>query len=170
MLKSLDRFFFFKLFNLASENRFIGRAAVLITNYSANLFSFGYFLMLAYLLYNLNRKIIPFIIGPASTYFIVRLINYLYLRPRPFVSFEIESLIDHTACASFPSMHSSSAFVIAIAIYNIHPTLGKVMLGFALITAVSRVMVGVHYPSDILGGLILAILANSIAFNFLINY
>ncbi|ADQ15777.1 phosphatase PAP2 family protein [Halanaerobium hydrogeniformans] len=164
MLKTLDQFFFFKLFNLAAENESIGRAVIIITNYSSNLFAGIYFLIMAYLLYNLNSKIIPFIIGPASTYIIVRLINYLYIRPRPFVSLEIESLIEHTASASFPSMHSSSAFVIAIAIYNIYPTFGKVMLGLAVITAVSRVMVGVHYPSDIFGGLILAVLVNSIVF------
>ncbi len=65
-------------------------------------------------------------------------------------------------------MHSSSAFVIAIAIYNIYPRFGKLMLVLAVITAASRVIVGVHYPSDLLGGLILAVLINTIVFNFFI--
>ncbi|RQD74196.1 MAG: phosphatase PAP2 family protein [Halanaerobium sp. MSAO_Bac5] len=168
MLKSLDQFIFFKLFNLAAENEFIARTAVIITNYSSNLFAFIYFIIMVYLLSQLNIKIIPFIIGPATTYLSVRLINWLYLRPRPFVSLEIESLIEHSACASFPSMHSSSAFVIAIAIYNIYPRFGKLMLVLAAITAASRVIVGVHYPSDVLGGLILAVLINTIVFNFFI--
>ncbi|MTI96343.1 MAG: phosphatase PAP2 family protein [Firmicutes bacterium] len=79
------------------------------------------------------------------------------MRPRPFVALEIDSLIEHAANSSLPSMHAASAFVIASAIWHTNKQLGTYAFVLASITAVSRVMVGVHFPLDIVVGALLGI-------------
>jgi undecaprenyl-diphosphatase len=57
--------------------------------------------------------------------------------------------------ASFPSDHATAAFAIAVSIWLRSRRIGWLVLAIATILAVARVAVGVHYPSDVLGGAIL---------------
>jgi membrane-associated phospholipid phosphatase len=57
--------------------------------------------------------------------------------------------------ASFPSGHASTAFAAAVAIALCHPRLRLPALAIATAVAVSRVYLGVHYPSDVLVGALL---------------
>lgn len=56
---------------------------------------------------------------------------------------------------SFPSNHATLAGAAAVAILWSRPVLGALALVTALLTAASRVFVGVHYPHDVLAGLML---------------
>jgi undecaprenyl-diphosphatase len=53
---------------------------------------------------------------------------------------------------SFPSDHATAAFAIAVSIWLRNRKAGWLALGMATILAVARVAVGVHYPSDVIGG------------------
>ena len=53
---------------------------------------------------------------------------------------------------SFPSDHATAAFAIAVSIWLRNRKAGWLALALATILAVSRVAVGVHYPSDVIGG------------------
>jgi len=53
---------------------------------------------------------------------------------------------------SFPSGHTSSAFMVAWIGSAQVPGLGPVLFGWAVLVALSRVVLGVHYPSDVLAG------------------
>jgi undecaprenyl-diphosphatase len=70
----------------------------------------------------------------------------------------IKQLVEHTANASFPSDHATSAFAIAITLCLYEKRLGKVFLLLAFLIAFSRVWVGVHYPLDVLIGAVLGFL------------
>lgn len=80
-----------------------------------------------------------------------RIIKLFYFRPRPFVNRRIGILIPSKTDSSFPSKHTLLVFALSSSIYFYKRILGSFLLGLSLLTGVSRVWVGSHYPSDIFG-------------------
>ncbi|MBP9779337.1 phosphatase PAP2 family protein [Candidatus Gracilibacteria bacterium] len=81
-------------------------------------------------------------------------------RPSPQeVAGSIGALIPHPIDNSFPSGHAlfSGAFLVGLLRYYRKGIILSLTIVFANITVVSRVLGGVHYPGDILGGLIIGI-------------
>ena len=58
---------------------------------------------------------------------------------------------------SFPSGHTTSAFSVAFTIYKQHKKLGIIALIMAAVMAFTRLYVFVHFPTDIYGGIIVAV-------------
>jgi undecaprenyl-diphosphatase len=88
-------------------------------------------------------------------------------RARPFVDHpSVHNLIHHARDAGFPSDHTTGSFAIAVALLLRHRLAGVVALVLACLIAVSRVAVGAHYPTDVLGG---AALGAAAAFVLLIG-
>lgn len=87
-----------------------------------------------------------------------RLIKIIYFRPRPFVKKRVGILIPSKVDSSFPSKHTLLVFAFSSTIYFYERVLGTFLLGLSLLTGVSRVWVGSHYPSDIFGSGILGFL------------
>ena len=69
---------------------------------------------------------------------------------------------------SFPSGHTTAVFAIATTLALNVPILAVICFPIALIVAISRLYLGVHYPSDVLAGVAVAILS-SIVLKFIIN-
>jgi len=59
---------------------------------------------------------------------------------------------------SFPSSHMSITVGILTVLYYFYPVIWPVALLFAIFMAFARLRNGMHYPSDILGGIVLGIL------------
>jgi undecaprenyl-diphosphatase len=72
-------------------------------------------------------------------------------RPRP----EGPYLVDVPTSASFPSGHATTAFGAAAALAVLAPSLRWWALAGAAIVAYSRVHLGVHYVSDVVGGAVI---------------
>lgn len=88
-----------------------------------------------------------------------QLINSFYPSARPFMIFGPETaLFIHGAKDAFPSGHAAFFFGLAVALYFYHRRLGHFATMVALLIGLARVMAGVHWPADIFGGLILAII------------
>ena len=93
------------------------------------------------------------------------LINYIKLkfaRPRPYVLAEaykkpFKTYVDHRySTASYPSGHSCEAYMFAGILAKKYPKKHKVFNIFAEKLANSRIIAGVHFPTDIICGKILA--------------
>lgn len=69
---------------------------------------------------------------------------------------------------SFPSGHTTAVFAIATTLALNLPILAVICFPIALIVAISRLYLGVHYPSDILAGMAVAIFS-SVVLKFIIN-
>lgn len=67
---------------------------------------------------------------------------------------------------SFPSGHSTTAFAVALSLGSFYPEIMPLLLMLAANVAISRVIVGMHFLSDILVGSGMGALLGYIAFRF----
>lgn len=89
----------------------------------------------------------------------------LVARPRPFLLMpEIELLIKPPSSFSFPSGHTLSSFGAATALLLANRRLGIPALALAFLIAFSRLYLFVHYPSDVLAGIILGTILTLLLF------
>lgn len=84
-------------------------------------------------------------------------------RARPYDAGVSRLLIERSADFSFPSDHATATVAIAAA-FLIHgmPRRGALFLAAAMLMVFSRVYVGTHYASDVLGGALTGIIAASL--------
>jgi undecaprenyl-diphosphatase len=69
----------------------------------------------------------------------------------------IQALVSVPESHSFPSGHAATAFAAATVVGLLHPRLRAPLLALALMVAVSRVYLGVHFWSDVLVGSLLGV-------------
>lgn len=74
------------------------------------------------------------------------------LRPNFALSDAVRVLSPAANVGSMPSLHAANAFAVAVVVTMAWPRAGLVALPVAGLIAVSRVGVGVHWPSDVLAG------------------
>lgn len=99
---------------------------------------------------------------PAISFVLLSVGRALINRPRPYETFEIPPVIPKdTKGNSFPSRHVFSATMIAMTFLLMSPWswLGVVFLCVSVLLAVIRVVSGVHYISDVVAGIVVAIAA-----------
>lgn len=86
-----------------------------------------------------------------------RVIGNLWFRDRPFTAHPVDTLLltHRSTDPSFPSDHATAAFAIAFAVFFFSRRLGIVFLVAACAIGVSRVLLGVHYPSDVAAGAVI---------------
>jgi len=87
--------------------------------------------------------------------------------PRPFVEHQVHQLVPHDADPSFPSDHTTFTFSIAFTVCMLlKRRMGILMIVLASLTGIGRVYTGVHYPADIAGGIILALLSSMLVVKY----
>ena len=88
------------------------------------------------------------------------LVAIIILRDRPFLAIkEVITLVPVPLTTSFPSTHATLAVALTVALYFVNKTAGRIGLLITLGVIVGRIAVGVHYPTDILGGIALGLLS-----------
>jgi membrane-associated phospholipid phosphatase len=94
---------------------------------------------------------------------LVNIIKMIVGRARPIILeregiYGFDPLTFQGAWHSFPSGHANTMFVLALTVGAIYPALRWPLWILAIIIAATRVMVNAHFLSDILAGLIVALL------------
>lgn len=85
-----------------------------------------------------------------------KIVKNLVGRPRPSEKWQgLTSLLPAPDRFSFPSGHTMTAFAVWAALAQTLPALGPLFLAAALLIGVSRVFLGMHYPTDVLVGALL---------------
>ena len=99
---------------------------------------------------------------------VYRIIKRWIARPRPY-----RACPDIRACTrtldefSFPSGHTlhSVAFSLILTVY--YPVFGFFVWPFTILIAVSRIVLGLHYPSDVIVGAVIGAVTAAVSFNLL---
>jgi undecaprenyl-diphosphatase len=82
-------------------------------------------------------------------------VKLIVKRPRPVLE-GLSPLGGAPSSLSFPSAHATSSFAVATAMTRVEP-LGALAFILALALALGRPYLGMHYPSDVLAGIVLGI-------------
>ncbi len=83
---------------------------------------------------------------------VVLMVNARYFRPRPFDTVDATLLMYMPTDSSFPANAMAATFGLAAAVWGVNRKVGTALLVAAGIYGFARVMAGVHYPLDIVGG------------------
>ncbi len=95
------------------------------------------------------------------------IIGHIIDRPRPFEAGGIKELLFHRPTYSFPSDHTTTLFAIAFSFWlSGYKKLSYAIFTLGIIISFFRVALGIHYPSDIIGGIIIGIFAAYLIYLF----
>lgn len=89
----------------------------------------------------------------------------LFARIRPYEVFnDLQLIVEKESEFSFPSGHACASFAAAFVFYKMLPgKIGIPAMILALLIAVSRLYVGVHYPTDVIFGILCGMLSAVLA-------
>jgi undecaprenyl-diphosphatase len=158
---NIDLHLFYLLHNVAGKSAFGDALIIFFAEYYIFIL-FGIMIASIYKDYYLSPRR-KFLLGSASvvltiggSYLVAQAIHYFYHRLRPLFALPIQHLLNESSY-SFPSGHTIIIFSMATAAWKYSKRLAYFLYGSGLIVGIARVMAGVHYPLDILGGIILGI-------------
>lgn len=154
---SLDAQLFYLLYSVAGQSPLTDAIIAFLAKDLAYIAVAAFLALLFLSTYPKRVKLEIFTVTFASAliarYGVTELIRFFYHHPRP----PVLQLVSESSW-SFPSGHATFFFAFATAIYFYNKKWGIGFFIAAAVVTVSRVMAGVHYPSDIIGGAIIGVL------------
>ena len=156
---SLDLAIFDGIHSLANQSKILDWLGIFLASYLPYFLVLG--LILYFIKYRANFQLFAFIALSfiLSRGLIVEVIRFIYSRARPFMELDFIPLINHSGGQAFPSGHAATFFALAFALWLINRRWGYWYIGLASLMGLARVFVGVHWPLDIVGGVLVALLS-----------
>ncbi|MCR5587090.1 MAG: phosphatase PAP2 family protein [Lachnospiraceae bacterium] len=119
-------------------------------------------------------KQINYVLVPLIGFIFVTIFRKKYNKQRPYELYEFTPLYrkyknpaKRKHGQSFPSRHVYSAFAIGMACLSVNPIIGIGVLVMGFWLAIFRVVMGVHFPSDVIAGALIGIFLGLIG-NFIL--
>lgn len=169
---TFDTQIFYLLNNLAGQSAFFDELIVFLAAYLPYVLIVVFLALVFFSQYQKREKLqILFITGVSALiarYGVVELIRFFYQRPRPFTDLPVHQLLTSNEW-SFPSGHATFFFAMATAIYLYNKKWGIGFFIAATLMGASRVIAGIHYPSDIIGGALIGAAVASVVFTLFVK-
>lgn len=107
----------------------------------------------------INKLVFIFyLIKPFVVLLITVLLRILIDRPRPIQKYDLKPIDDKKRIGhSFPSIHTSLAISIALTVIARGPNMGLLLSALAITITCTRLLTGVHYLTDILASILIAL-------------
>lgn len=164
---TLDAKLVYFLNNFTGKSRIFDALIIFLASYLQYFILAAFFLFLCFSAYSKREKLYIFWTTTVSIIIarlgITEIIRFFYHRPRPFVTLQIHQLLSNNKW-SFPSGHSAFLFTMATVIYFYNKKWGAGFFIGAILMNLSRIIAGVHYPSDILGGTVIGVIVGYAVF------
>lgn len=121
----------------------------------------------------IRRRVILTVATFVPTYVIARILQHFGHSPRPISVLSLTPLTDAQTWAalkanfhtqgSFPSDHAALAAIATVAAFSLDYRAGWFFVVLSLCAGIDRIAAGFHWPSDIVGGLLLGTVVGSLA-------
>ena len=109
-----------------------------------------------------KKEILLSFFAGVVAYLVASILKIFVHTLRPFMAFtNVHSLFPETGYA-FPSGHATFFMALAVSLFFYHKKTGYIFMFFALLIGIARVIAGVHFPVDILGGFIIGALVSCV--------
>lgn len=141
------------------------RIIVFINRLLTDIVYISFLVLLFYLALHRDKDMVKIVMVTGISFVMVSVIRHFINAERPYTKYEFIPLVPKEKKGdSMPSRHVFSAFVIGMAFMYINITLGTIILIIGCLMAVIRVIVGVHFPRDVIAGAVIGILSGIIGF------
>ncbi len=146
----------FLLLNRGFHNNVLDTAMIFITNKSYILFIA---ILVPFFFKDLRKGLLVFSLAALGFFAadgLGDILKNIFARPRPCQELQIvRLLVDCSRSFSWPSSHAATSFAMASIIGHYFRRAAIPAFIIAVLVAFSRIYVGVHYPSDVIGGAVL---------------
>lgn len=163
LLEDIDTYLLYAV-NIGMKNRFFDILMPFVTNYR-NWYLIILAIMAAMIIIDWKKGLMTIFLVMAavsiSDYLNSHIVKFIFGRTRPCSALPQETLHLILGCPSnpsFPSSHASNIFALTAVLTYRYRNLLIYMLIIAVLVCLSRVYLGVHYPSDVIAGGICGIL------------
>jgi len=159
----MDKPLFEKMFGISQEYHFVGRLASWLAGMSGKLFMAAYLAGIVFMLFRQDSKLSIYLLFPVMTMMTAYTFRQTIKRGRPYDEYPIKPFMT-TKKNHFgmPSNHSASAMIVGMAWLYIGSMWGALLIVLAVLTGISRIFAGIHYPFDVCVGWVLALIYGSL--------
>jgi undecaprenyl-diphosphatase len=160
-MASLNQSVFLFIHQFAERHIVLDYVGIFFAEYLAY-FMVAAFLVLVYYQRGWRKKVYVFCEGAIAVMLarglVTEIIRLFYHVERPFSFYNFTPLIQQSGW-SFPSGHMAWFFAMSLVVFFANRTWGWWFFGFSLAMGIARIYVGVHWPFDIIGGIIVGLLS-----------
>lgn len=112
-----------------------------------------------------DERFFRVLLVPAIAFGSVTIMRKIWNLPRPYEKLGIEPLIPREKKGqSFPSRHVASVTIIALACFYVWPPIGIAMSVIAMLIAAIRPLAGIHFPRDVVAGMVFSLIIGTLGF------